>query len=169
MTGAVPRSLPRLPNQVIPLARPWKFLDQSAAITVVRGIQGYGKTTLVATWLRDQPEWIDSAWVSIVSGAEAEQTFGDRLVAALDRTRLIAARGTRHSQTGMAPTDTALCADALGLLDRVAAAIPLGRRLIVVIDNADSLRDTALLARLIDVVADNERLQLILCSRGAHP
>jgi ATP/maltotriose-dependent transcriptional regulator MalT len=169
MTGAVPRSLPRLPKQVVPLTRPWKLLDQSAAITVVRGIQGYGKTTLVAAWLRDQPEWIDSAWVSVVPGAGTERAFRDRLVAALDRTGLTAAWSARDSQAGTAAPDQSLGPDALGLLDRVAAAIPQGRRLILVIDNAHSLRDPALLARLIEIVAGNERLQLILCSRGAHP
>jgi LuxR family maltose regulon positive regulatory protein len=58
-------NVPRLPAVLLPLARTGKYLDQWAAITVVRGIQGYGKTTLVAGWLRAQPDdavipvWID--------------------------------------------------------------------------------------------------------------
>jgi predicted ATPase len=46
---------PRLPAAVVTVQAVRMQLDRWAPVTVLPGIQGYGKTTAVAAWLRDQP------------------------------------------------------------------------------------------------------------------
>lgn len=55
---------PRLPRHLVVQEQARLQLDQWVAITVVRGAQGYGKTTLVAAWLQAQPEPVCSIWVA---------------------------------------------------------------------------------------------------------
>jgi LuxR family maltose regulon positive regulatory protein len=155
VTAAAPRLLPRLPRQVVSLERVRDSLDRWAALTAVRGIQGYGKTTAVAAWLREQPASVRSVWVSLGAKGGAE-TFGKRL------TQELHGSGQTHPARG-GPQGP------LGLLNRVARDLADGERLVLVIDDAHRLSEVSILTSLVDMVAHHRRLHLIFCSRGQHP
>jgi DNA-binding NarL/FixJ family response regulator len=58
-------ALPRLPRDL--LARPALYarLNEWAPVTMVRGAQGYGKTTLVAAWLESKPSAeVEAIWIA---------------------------------------------------------------------------------------------------------
>ncbi|MDP3890974.1 LuxR C-terminal-related transcriptional regulator, partial [Nocardioides sp.] len=162
VSGADRRSLPRLPRHFVMPGRLSRHLDTWAAVTVVRGIQGYGKTTAVTSWLRDQPPSVGVRWISGRPGVGEVDDFTDRLALLFDPS--LDAGPSRS--VAEAPTPLA---DALALLDRAARATRDGDRLVLVIDDAQLVRDEALLRGLVETVARRQQLHLILCSRGRHP
>lgn len=105
------RSLPRLPRHVLPLPQGRDYLDRWTAVTVVRGIQGYGKTTLVAAWLRDQPETVRSLWVRARKSNDHPVTFSRPVGGEISRHRPLASG-----------TDIRRSDDMFALLDQMLAA-----------------------------------------------
>lgn len=160
MTGS-DRDLPRLPQQVIALAGARGLLDRWGAVTVVRGIQGYGKTTTVAAWLRDQSASVISVWMSAKPGIADTNDFARALDAALAR-----AKGLRDRSPALPAPGSLSAAQMLG---QSAGMLSEGQRLVLVVDDAQYLRDRSLLDDLLDVVASTEHLHVVLCSRGRHP
>jgi len=82
-------ALPRLPKHVVPSPEARALLDQSAPLAVIRGIQGYGKTTLVASWLGDQQDSVRWVWVSARSDGGDVLEVVDRAAGALTEGRPI--------------------------------------------------------------------------------
>lgn len=166
MTRSTRRRLPRRPNDVVALDRVRAYLDRWAPVTVVLGVQGYGKTTTVAAWLRDQPESVSSVWVSAKAVAHGHDAFTRTLRKEVRQTRLHQ-RGPEADWDGQALVPTT--DNALGLIDRAASGLSSGQRLVLVIDDAHHLRDRAWLLGLIDVVGRHQALHVIVCSRGRPP
>ncbi|MFC5731585.1 MULTISPECIES: LuxR C-terminal-related transcriptional regulator [Nocardioides] len=62
--------IPRLPQHIVQQRRARALLDRRAPITVVLGHQGYGKTTLVNAWLREQPDRSEAIWLNARAGLD---------------------------------------------------------------------------------------------------
>jgi LuxR family maltose regulon positive regulatory protein len=123
------------------------------AITVVHGLQGYGKTAFVGGWLRDQPSSTRTIWLALgEDGRDSAESFFQQLSDALRDSRLVAD----------------VRAHPLESLNRVSSFLEQDERLIVVIDNAHRLRSRSALRRLSEIMARHPRLHLIMCSRGHH-
>jgi len=144
------------------------LLDQWAPLAVIRGIQGYGKTTLVASWLRDQQDPVRWVWVSAGSDGGDVRQFGTQLVEQLHRAGLVA--GTMAStEEDLERAIGNLTEHALEVVDRAAGALTQGQPIVLVIDDAHWLRDEPILLGLVRTLARHQHLHLVMCSRGRHP
>jgi LuxR family maltose regulon positive regulatory protein len=145
------RRLPRLPVPTLALPRARKYLDHFAAVSVVQGAQGYGKTTLVAAWLRDQSSSVRSVWVTATPGPGPLRSL------VRDQLGQLVAQQLHHS------------VEAAEALRPVMDQLEDGQRLVLVIDDARHLRDEHLLGGLVEAAAEYPDLHLIFCSRARHP
>lgn len=152
--AALRSTLPRRPRHVVLAAAARRKLDSWAPITLVIAIQGYGKTTAVAEWLRDQPGSVRTLWLN-ASGRDRD--LDRALVARLDASGGSAATADPSGATGVA------------LLDTAAASLAPYQRMVLVIDDAHAVQDDAFLRDLAEVVGRHERLHLVVCSRSGLP
>ncbi|MBP2323497.1 LuxR family maltose regulon positive regulatory protein [Kibdelosporangium banguiense] len=84
----VPRTkivVPELPARMVSRARLWTELDraQDSAVTLVQAPAGFGKTLLLAEWVR-RGHSSDTAWVSLDSDDNDDRRFWSAVLAALD-------------------------------------------------------------------------------------
>lgn len=158
MRRPVRRSLPRMPRHVLRLPDVSAHLERWAPITVVRGIQGYGKTTAVSAWLDDQSSDVLSVWLSARGSQDNPALLSREAERQLGRTGL---GGSRSAAEGDHLEDP------VAALDRVAFAHA-HRRLVVVIDDAHMLDDDGILQSLVQLVTRHHNVHLVLCSRRAH-
>lgn len=157
--------LPRLPQHIVELEAARRRLDRWGAVTVVRGVQGYGKTTTVAAWLHDQGREVLPVWVNASSSRQdSASSFTSALAAAIGRARADDLDPGEAGRRGRGAD-----ADPIATLGQLADGIPAGQRLVLVIDDAHHLRDVKLLESLLDAVMWRHHLHLVLCSRGRHP
>ncbi len=148
-------SLPRLPTHY--LARPSldKRLAGLAPVTIVRGPQGYGKSSLVAAWLaRQDPQRIVPVWLNLSTSLAQYQTFMTQL-------------SNRLRAGGLLNSSTVL--PALVELDQVLAGLPPDVAVVLVLDNIGYLRDRTALAELVSAVQYHQNLHLVVCGRAQHP
>ncbi|MDT5175265.1 MAG: LuxR family transcriptional regulator, maltose regulon positive regulatory protein, partial [Mycobacterium sp.] len=164
-TGEVVRTLPRMPDVLVARPQARRYLDRWAAVTVVRGLQGYGKTTLVAGWLQDQPAAVRSVWVSARTAGSDPDLFARHLLRELRQ-----AVPDFDNPLGSSAESRGCTADkALEAISRTLRNIPEWERTVIVVDDAQWLRDELFLNRTMAVIARHRNLHLVLCSRGAHP
>jgi LuxR family transcriptional regulator, maltose regulon positive regulatory protein len=167
MTVASRRSLPRLPRHVVQLPEPRSVLDKWPPLLVVRGIQGYGKTTLVAAWLHENQESVRWLWVGAGPDGGDIRGFGTRLFEELHQAGLDEAAANARERDERPPDN--LKEGPLDILDRAAAAVGEDEPIVLVIDDAHWLRDKAMLTGLVRVLARHKHVHLVMCSRGRHP
>lgn len=136
-------NMPRLIQPILHRTKLEARLDQWAPVTVVRGMQGLGKTVLVASWLERQPEnQVVPIWLRA----------GNR------------PRGPKSALDQVAASFTAV-----GLtLDDPGFGASAGVRVVLVVDDFDAVPDTARLDALFGLVETNRQLHLIMCGRGRH-
>lgn len=83
--------VPPLPANVIPRARLFSALDRglepNLRVTLISAPAGYGKTTLLNSWIRERD--LTAAWLSISEGDNDPARFGDYLLAALKAANLV--------------------------------------------------------------------------------
>jgi LuxR family maltose regulon positive regulatory protein len=152
-------SIPRLPRDLLVRRRLEAHLDAWSPITVVRGAQGYGKTTLVAGWLDRRRDDVTSIWITADAEMDDPGAFARHLydhAAASGLVGPIRAAGSQHESI-------------VRELDRGLLSLPSDHRVLLVLDNAQQLRDESLLNSLVDRVQRYRQLHLIVCSRGRHP
>jgi LuxR family maltose regulon positive regulatory protein len=160
VSTAPPRSLPRIHGPVLRRARLESRLAEWPPVTVVRGVQGYGKTTLVAAWLEAQPlDEVTSVWVTATPGLADPDRFGDHLGRCLVTAGVISSDWSRPGPSTVGLRD---------LSDALLAA-PHDRRFVLVVDNFHHLRDRTVLAELVGLVERHRHFHLLGCSRGRHP
>ena len=152
-------SLPRIADNLIRRPKLEKRLSEWAPITVVRGLRGYGKTTVVALWLESQhSEEVTAAWVTARPVNGDPRCFEECLSQSLQNANLVAERPVGDlSVTG---------------LDELSGALLRGdpdRKFVLVIDNFDHVCDELNLAELIGLVERNRHFHLYVCCRGHHP
>ncbi|HEY0247905.1 MAG TPA: AAA family ATPase [Gryllotalpicola sp.] len=136
---------------VLVLPRITELLDRPAAITVVRGMQGYGKSTHVATWIRSQPGPLRVLWLT----ATAYTDPAAEIIAEIRK--FSGATGTPQSLISQLPAD-----------DPQARTGPSRTRAVIVIDNAHHFTDANALQWLIGLV-QHGGIRVFLNSRGPHP
>jgi LuxR family maltose regulon positive regulatory protein len=149
--------IPRLPDGLLARPRLYERLSEFTPITVVRGFQGTGKTTLVGSWLNEIPTsdalnvWIDMSR----DLAKSRTKLG---IYAWKQARAIGL-----GWDGVAEPEGAEFHAAV-------AQYAAGPRGVMVFDYAGRLDDRHdVLTDLVGLVQRHERLQLVLISRGPHP
>lgn len=143
------RGLPRLPRGYV---APLPVVELAALplppVVVVQAPQSFGKTTAVS-WLLSQhdEQHLEHVWVSLphreVSRREVWELIAGRL-----------------RDAGLADADWAT-------LDRSMARRQ--RRLVIVVDNLDHVRDRTIDAELAELVADHQQINLIVLMREPRP
>jgi LuxR family maltose regulon positive regulatory protein len=151
------RVLPRLPRHMLRRPQLEKRLGEWTAVTVIQGIRGCGKTTLLADWLNRQPNsQVTVAWVT----ATREMAEREQLVGQLVRRLRLA--------TGAPPGVLPMAAVTLGDLDEALLRIPARQRIALVIDDVQHLDDPTLLGDLVSLVQRHERVHLFACCLARH-
>ena len=158
MVVSTESALPRVAGQLLRRRRLEDRLAQWAPFTLVRGLRGYGKTTLVAAWLESQPlDGLTVVWVASNSPNAQAKTLEQVLGAAL--------RGA-----GLVPGPAlAEVVDPLGGLALAVAHASSEHRFVLVIDNFENARDAHVLDALATLVARRRYFHLIVCCQGHHP
>jgi LuxR family maltose regulon positive regulatory protein len=133
-------------------------------MTVIRGIQGLGKTTLVASWLQDQPDSVRSVWVSLAADSGLKQAFDHQNLLRPSRTGLVDPQSYLPD-----PDSEDRVLDPLAIAEVAFGAARAGQRVVLVIDDADRLRDKAVLGAMVRFFSRYRGMHLILCSRVQHP
>src|SRR5699024_9129125 len=113
-------------------------------VTVFRAPRGWGKTTTAAAWLRSLTGEYEFCWLSLSVPTDAA-AFGRLLEEHLEQVGL---EGTWRDLAGLAPQ-----------LSR------LGRRLILIIDNAQLLTGGEVDELLMDAAVRNELLHVVVIGR----
>lgn len=139
----VPRSvaavLAVLPRHHLPRPELLARLDDEAQLTIVYGVQGYGKTTLLAEWVRGR-------------AAAGRTTLWLTATPALNRPDALA----RALQAAWVDADSRAPADGDG-------------DVALVIDDLQHLDDPGLLQGLIDLLQEHRGLRIVVASRRQHP
>ena len=155
-----------LPSRHIPPALPWSLVSRSRLesllddqhrrhITLVSGLPGAGKTTLVASWLRstDRP----AAWVGLDARDNEAGRLARSIVGALARVSAVPEPPSRRRRPGYAVLDQAFASLAAG-------------RWVLVLDDAHELRSADALATLRHVLDHAPAsLPVVLCARADPP
>lgn len=143
---AVP--LPRIPTHLVDRARVRAVLDAGDPIVVLHAPRGYGKSALVADWLRSSER--DAVWHSVAPDETADELW-PALLTALDPEAVLDPGDPRS-------------ADALGQVH----AILVTRRapLVVVVDHFDRLRSSEVASRLAEILERAPAVSLVVCT---HP
>jgi LuxR family maltose regulon positive regulatory protein len=134
-------------------------LAEWAPVTVVRGVPGCGKTTLVASWLEAQPaRELTALWITATEAIADWDSFDREL-------------GRTLHQAGVIEPDRAntSCSGSLGRLHDALLATSATRRVVLVIDDIRHLREESVLASLIGLVQRHRHFHLVVCTRGTHP
>jgi LuxR family maltose regulon positive regulatory protein len=153
-------SLPRIPEDLLELPRLRARLDQWAPVTVLSGAQGYGKTTLVASWLEQQlAHGHQVVWLTCSAEMDRADVFAARLAEEIDRLGIGA--GSEAAARGRADPGSAL--------RRLLDAAPEAERVVLVLDAAQWVRNPQILTRLVTLVHRYRHFHLIICVRGEHP
>jgi LuxR family transcriptional regulator, maltose regulon positive regulatory protein len=156
--GAGPRRyLPVLPKPIVRRARLEALLDdgQRRQITLVSGLPGAGKTTLVASWLR--PTRRPAAWVGLDGRDNEPGRLARSVVAGLALVSPVAEPVPRRRRSDAAA------------LDQAFAALT-GGRWVLVLDDVHELRSPEALrtlGHLLDRAPAN--LSVVLCARADPP
>lgn len=149
-----PLALPRVAPRLVPRPRLLRRLSRMAPVTVVDALPGFGKTTLVADWTRQRAARGEPVvWIRAGSELDSPAAFLDVLERGLVR-------------AGVTDDSDRLGRDEPG--PRWLAVLrSRSRPVIVVVDDADRLRDTVLVDGLMRIVARAPSLHLVVCADGA--
>src|SRR5699024_4307823 len=136
--------VPRVPRGFVSAAGTQILTGIPGPVTVFRAPRGWGKTTTAAAWLRSLTGEYEFCWLSLSVPTDAA-AFGRLLEEHLEQVGL---EGTWRDLAGLAPQ-----------LSR------LGRRLILIIDNAQLLTGGEVDELLMDAAVRNELLHVVVIGR----
>jgi LuxR family maltose regulon positive regulatory protein len=131
------------------------LLDSAASVTVVRAVQGFGKTALLASWLERQDHNVIPIWISLTEDLSDRQQFAHYLEHRMTAAGILSA------------TDSP--APALIELDEALLSLGPEKKIVLVLDNISYLHDPTLEADLVILAERHLNLQLMLSTRSAHP
>lgn len=146
-------SIPRVPSPVLERPEVDALLAVRASVTVLSGVDGSGKTTAVANWLRKEAGQDAVSWLSLFSDLSDRGLLLDLL-----RRRLTDA-GVLSDGGRTVPVLVAL-SEALDARE--------DRRVVIVLDNLQHFADTSLSGDLITLVNSHNNLHLVLITSGPH-
>jgi LuxR family maltose regulon positive regulatory protein len=160
--------VPRSPHPLFVRSRLLPLLDESLRrkLTLVSAPAGYGKTTLMATWLQSYPKGdLRVAWLSLEPGDNDPLRFWAYVLTALDRSSPgVATAALSALRAGQAPPFEAALASLINALAAQAAPIAL------VLDNYQAIRDRQVHASLVFLLEHlPPQLHLILLTRKDPP
>ncbi len=145
--------LARLPKLLLRRPALEKQLGTWPSITVIRGPQGYGKTTLVVSWLESlKNARTIRVWVN------AGPDLNDR------------ERFWRHVLDCFPACPEQLVPDAaqaLRALESRLRSLP-GHRVVLVLDRFDGIQDRAVIGEVAELAQRRRNLHLYVCVRGRH-
>jgi LuxR family transcriptional regulator, maltose regulon positive regulatory protein len=149
--------VPALPHPLVRRPRLEALLDDAERrhITLVSGLPGAGKTTLVASWLRsvDQP----AAWVGLDGRANEPGRLARSMAAAL------------ASMTGVPEAPARRRRSDAAIVDQALGAVP-GGPWVLVLDDVHELRSPEALSTLRHLLDRSPpNLSLVLCARADPP
>lgn len=140
---------PRSDAPFLALPRVMRLLDRRAALTVVRGMQGYGKSAHIMAWIRSQPSPLRVLWLTATSCSDPDS----EIVAEIKKF------------SGTTGTPSALISRLPGHGPQLD---PEPDYSVIVIDDAHHFTDRDALQWLIGLV-QHSGIRVILNSRGPHP
>jgi LuxR family maltose regulon positive regulatory protein len=151
--------LPSLTDHVIARPRLESRLEQWKPVTVARAPQGYGKTTVVASWLNAQsPRHVTPLWVTATAQMPSLAAFNDELARSMRSAGMIEPARSNTS-----------CSGAMGSLHETLLSTSTGRRVVLVIDDIWHVPGNSIFKILLSLVERHRHFHLILCGRGHHP
>jgi LuxR family maltose regulon positive regulatory protein len=151
-------SLPRVATPLLRRARLERRLSEWSPVTVLRGLRGSGKTTLVAMWLESQRrDSVRAVWVAARSPSRPRDTFEACL-----------SRSLRRATDAWPRTTQDLANGGLGELEAILLRAPPQAKFVLVIDNFQHVDDARVLSGLVCLVERHRHFHLIVCCPGRH-
>lgn len=145
--------LARLPKLLLRRPALEARLGSWASMTVIRGPQGYGKTTLVVCWLeRLKVPNLIRVWVNAGPDLNDRERFWRHVLRCF------------HPGPEQPVPDTA---GALRALEARLRSVP-GYRVVLVIDRFDGIQDPQVIDDLAELAQRQRNLHLYVCTRGGH-
>jgi LuxR family transcriptional regulator, maltose regulon positive regulatory protein len=145
-----PSPIPRLSSYLVPRPRLFAQLDEGKPLTLLRAPLGFGKTTVVAQWLRARPQEF-AAWMTVERDAADTAGFWQTLLDALVEVGFTVS----ESSSGRPPRAQAR-----------QAIVASGRDVVLVIDAFERVTDKGLDVALLDLLRTTRNLRLVVCLRG---
>ncbi|PJJ65458.1 LuxR C-terminal-related transcriptional regulator [Compostimonas suwonensis] len=155
---------PRVPTQLVTRQRLLARLDEPAALLVVRGPAGSGKTVLLADWAnRGDPRDAERIWITVDESTSGRLAFWRAVVQTM-------------SDAGMVPEGSVLASvvpaldttpDLTALLVR--AFTQWRRDLVIIVDDVHLLSDEAIVSDVLRVVAACPGVRFIVATRSLGP
>ncbi|WP_431074036.1 LuxR C-terminal-related transcriptional regulator [Microbacterium phyllosphaerae] len=144
---------PTLPRHLLPRTELIARLDDGAALTVVLGVQGYGKTTLLAEWAwRRAGRGLPTVWLTASSSVNDRASFESAL------------RREWREVVRDAP-----------LVSAAAASAPWSGReddpddVVIVVDDFQEIDDPEVIRDLLRLPLVNRGLRIVVSTRRQHP
>jgi ATP/maltotriose-dependent transcriptional regulator MalT len=151
--------LPPLPSPLLARPRLERRLAAWAPVTVVRGRQGSGKTTLVASWLNSQSvREVTPLWITADTGMLGMDAFNRQLGLAMYEAGMIQPARSNTASSG-----------ALGRLHDTLLATSIDRKVVLVIDDIWHVPGDSVLRSVLSLVERHRHFHVIGCGRGRHP
>jgi LuxR family maltose regulon positive regulatory protein len=145
--------LARLPNLLLRRPALEDRLDSWASMTVIRGPQGYGKTTLVVSWLeRLTSTRVIRVWVNAGPDLNERERFWRHVLRCFHT-------GPEHAVPEVP--------EALRALEGKLRSLH-GYRIVLVIDRFDDIQDRDVIADVAELAQRQRNLYLYVCIRGKH-
>ena len=154
MMTQVRSASPRLPAALLEFERLYARLDLANPVTVVRAIQGFGKTTLIGSWIDRQGSDVIPIWVSMTEDLAQRAQFAPYLLRRMIDAGLVSGT-TPHS-------------GALLELDEVLSSLPEGQSVVLIVDNLAYLDDNVMIADLVTLVQRHRHFRLVVATRSPH-
>ncbi|HEX2300834.1 MAG TPA: hypothetical protein VHH34_20390, partial [Pseudonocardiaceae bacterium] len=145
--------LARLPKLLLRRPMLEKRLDSWSSITVIRGPQGYGKTTLVVSWLEGlHTAGVIRVWVNAGPDLNERERFW------------------RHVLDCFPVSPGQFVPDPPEALRALESRLRLLHeyRIVLVLDRFDGVQDRAVIGEVAELVQRQRNLHLYLCVRGRH-
>ncbi|SDB90025.1 LuxR family transcriptional regulator, maltose regulon positive regulatory protein [Sanguibacter gelidistatuariae] len=144
--------LPRVPTHLVDRARVREVLDAGNSIVVLHAPRGYGKSALVADWLRESER--DAVWHA-TTPSETADDFWAELLASLERGQALRADGSPDRQVVADPRTRVR----EHLLART-------EPLVVVLDHVERLGSVDVAPHLAAILEQTSAVSLVVCT---HP
>lgn len=156
--GAPRRGIPRVPSWALPRTATHRLLHPDAALLVVHGPAGAGKTLLLAQWCRDGvPADRAVLWLDVTSAPSADGLWA-RVVLALEDSGLLP-DATDRARAEVARGGRPAAAAVLDVLDRLSTPV------VVVLDGYEAVSSPETDAGLLRVLGRTDRLQVAVATR----
>jgi LuxR family maltose regulon positive regulatory protein len=156
--GAARRGIPRVPSWALPRTATHQRLDPDAALLVVHGPAGSGKTLLLAQWcLGSVPAGRAVLWLDVAAAPSADGLWA-RVVLALGEAGLLG-RSTDRARADVVRGGRAAAEAVVDVLHRLTTPV------VLVLDGYEAVSSPQTDADLVRVLGRTDRLQVAVATR----